>query len=265
MFHKIQESLGGILSFSDNTGDFTEKEKKFVQTLNFKKFETILRMINDQGEIEKKEYCIYKQNYETLTFEFVSNVTNTDHDEYPTIIDSDNDSFILNALSPQCLSNFILDNQSKNFIFLTLNYTSALHESYHQSIIMFDNEKKLIYAIDPNGTYDFFDKLFSERTCYNIDALLSTYFLELHKFGLNYKYVFISDWNKKNIYLNKKFDNQYVGSGHCVILSLIVINLITHFSVPPNVAFDYLNNLSMEEILYYIKEYSLAIFNILQK
>ena len=262
MFCELQDALSPISSFSNNY-NFTAKEQKFVKTMNYKKFEYILNLINDQSEIKNQTYSLFKQQYTTLKFEYVSEVVNTKNDEYHTVIDSTDDYLVINALSPEFLSNFILDNHNKKYIFLTLNYTSNLMKSGHQAILMIDNQNKLIYMIDPNGKSDYLDNVFMEQTNFYVETLLSKYFSELNKFGLEYKYIYSASWNEKQISINKKFDNNFIGNGHCVITTLMLIHLIITFDVKPDIVFELLNNLSNDELLFLIKEYSLGVYNIL--
>lgn len=263
MFCEVHQALNTIINFSENC-DYSEKEKKFVKTLDYSKFETILRMINDQDKIINKQYSLYKQKYNTMKFEYVCDVVNTNEQEYHTVIDSTDEELILNALSPECLCNYILDNQAKNNIFITLNYGSNLHDSAHQSILMIDNKAKKIYMIDPNGKSDFFDSVFMQETNFYVEIMLSKYFSQLEKFGLNYKYVYVNEWNKENIALNKNFKNDYIGTGNCVIITLLIINILTIFNIQPGDAFVLINNLSNDELLYFIKQYSLGVYNILR-
>lgn len=262
MFCQLQDAFISITSQGADT-EYTEKQGKFVKRLPYKKYEKVLEMLNSQTPIKYKEYSIYKQKYDTLKFEFVSKVSNAKENEYHTVIDSTTDHLILNALSPDCLCNYILDNYSNKHIFLTLNYGSNLHDSGHQASLMIDNENKQIYMIDPNGKSDFFDHIFHQETNFFVENMLSKYFAELGKFGLNYKYIYAADWNPHKISLNKSFKNACIGSGHCVITSLMLIHLINSFNLNPKNAFDMISNLSEDEILYLIKEYSVGVYAML--
>lgn len=264
MFNNLYSVFETITSFSNNS-DYTEQKMKYIKTLNYKAYESIITLINDQTKISNKTYSLYKQQYSTLKFECISEIINAKENEYHTIIDSIDDFLIMNALSPDCLANYILDNFNKKYIFLTLNYGSNLMKSSHQSALMIDNENKLIYMIDPNGKSTYFDGVFHEPTNFYIETILSKYFLELKKFGLEYKYMYSADWNTKKIAINKHFNNDIIGQGHCVITTLMLINLITLMDIKPNVAFEMLNKLSSDEIIFFIKEYSIGVYNILWK
>ncbi len=262
MFCEVLGALNVITDFTSND-NYTKNEEKFVKTMDYKKFEQILTIINDQSEISDKQYSLYKQEYLDMKFEYITDVLNTDNLEYHTVIDSTDNCLLLNTLSPQYLTNYILDNQNKKYIFLTLNYGSNLSSVAHQSAIMIDNYNKKIYMIDPNGKSDYFDSIFLEKTHRYVENLLSNYFLELNKFGLDYKYVHMSSWNSKNIVINRNFNSEYISNGNCVVTTLMLIHLIVMFEINPVDAFILLNNLSNDELLYIIKEYSIGIYNIL--
>lgn len=262
MFCELQGAFTSITSIGMNN-EYTEKEKKFITRLPYKKYEKVLGLLSNQTIIKHKEYSIYKQKYDNLKFEFVSNVINTKDNEYHTVIDSTTDHLILNTLSPECLCNYILDNFLNRYIFLTLNYGSNLHNSGHQASLMIDNENKQIFMIDPNGKSDFFDHIFHQETNFYVENMLSKYFMELNKFGIDYKYIYTSEWNPYKISLNKNFKNALIGSGHCVITTLMLIHLINIFNLNPHDAFSMISKLSEDEILYLIKEYSVGIYAIL--
>lgn len=262
MFCELQNAFLSITSAAANN-DYTEKQKHFITRLPYQKYEKVLSMITGQTPIKDREYSIYKQLYDNLKFDFISNVINTDNNEYHTVIDSTTEHLLLNALSPQCLCNYILDNYSNKYIFLTLNYGSNLHDSAHQSAIMIDNKSKKIYMIDPNGKSDFFDHVFHEPTNFYVETILSKYFGELNRLGLKYEYVYTQDWNPSKMALNKNFKDKYIGSGHCVITTLMLIHLISIFNINPQDAFNMITNLSEDEISYLIKEYTVGIYMVL--
>lgn len=263
MFCDILQDFETITSFSEN-GDYTEKERNIVKKLNYKKFEKILQILNNQTSITNTEYAIYKMAYNNLKFEFVTQMQGYNEREYHTVIDSTDSHLILNILTPECLANFILDNDKKKYIFLTLNYGSNIHDAGHQSIIFINNSIKKIYMIDPNGRSTYFDSIFNELTNPYVEMMLSRYFSELIKFGLEYSYVDTMTWNPDTMIINKTTDNDYVGSGNCVVTALMLIHLISVHNFAPEVAFERLSKLSKEELLYLIKEYSLGIYSLMK-
>lgn len=262
MFSKVQDTLSSITGFAEH-GVFDDKVKNTVRRLRYDYFEQILNMISDQQPIKQKEYSIYKLDYDSLKFEHISDVENGSEYEYHTVIDSTDKYLILNALSPTFLCNYVLDNSNKRFLFLTLNYANTLMDSAHQAAFMIDNHQKKIYMLEPNGKCDYFNNVFHQDTSEFVEILLRNYFNQLSNLGLEYKYVHIDKWNHENICINKRFANNHIGNGHCVITTLILIHLISINKITPDEAIKIFKNLSDEEILYIIQQYSLGVYNIL--
>ena len=261
-FIHIQDTLSSITGFADQ-GVFDEKVKNTVRRLRYDFFEKILNLISDQQPIKNKEYSIYKLDYTKMNFEHISDVENGSDYEYHTVIDSTDKHLILNALSPNFLCNYILDNSNKRFLFLTLNYANTLMDTAHQAAFMIDNERKKIYMLDPNGKCDYFDNVFHQETSDFVEILLRNYFNQLIILGLDYKYEHIDKWNKEKVCINKRFTNSYIGTGHCVVTTLILIHIINTNKLTPEEAIRVFKNLSDDEILYIIQQYSLGVYNIL--
>lgn len=263
MFCVLNDALDLITSFSSNH-DLTTEKKNFVRTLKYDKFEFVLNLLNNQNKILDKEYALYKLNYGTFEFNHISDIYSQNHKEYHTVIDSTDDCLILNILSPQYLSNYIYDNYDMKYIFLPLNYGSHVMDTAHQSCIMIDMHNKTIYMLDPNGQSTYLDSvLCKSNTNEYVEYALSKYTDLLKIYGLDYKYEHAHQWNPNNYAINKWFANEYIGRGHCVVTTLMIIHLIAIHNFTPMNVFEKLSNLSEDELLYIIKEYTMGIYNLL--
>ena len=263
MFCEIHQALQPIIKLSKHT-DYSDNVKSFVSKLSYKQFEHVLRQVNKQSILQYKEYAVYKQNYNTLKLELISNVSNTDSNEFHTTFDTTEEVLLLNTLSPQCLTNYILDNSHLKYIFIPINYMNDTKNSGHIALLMFDNNAKTVYMIDPNGKSTYFDNIFHEYMNQYIEHMLSQFIGELNKYGLVYKYIYANMWNRNTICINKHYNNKYIGTGHCVILSLMIANLIVVCNTSPKDIYDLFNNMFEDEILFIIKEYSLGVYNMLK-
>ncbi|ARF11792.1 hypothetical protein Klosneuvirus_2_228 [Klosneuvirus KNV1] len=264
MFCEIHNAFNKITSYSKNSQDYTQEVKKFIERIGYQQFDYIQRNINKQTKLFDREYAVYKLNYTTLQIEFISLVTNYDPTEYHTTLDTTDQYLLLNALSPQTLCNYILDNQQTRFIFFPLNYMTESKDSGHIASLVFDNQTKKVYMADSNGKSTYFDQLLGQPMNQYIEYMLSNYIKDINNLGLSYQYVFIDEWNAKNLHMNKHFKNSYVGVGHCLILSLMISHVMTQFAIIPKDAFELLAQLEDEELLFLIKEYGLGLYNMLR-
>lgn len=265
MFCEIQSAFHKITALSKYNQEYTPEVKKFIERISYPQFDYIQRHINKQTKLFDREYAVYKLNYTTFHFEFVSLVTNYDPTEYHTNLDTTDQYLLLNALSPQTLCNYILDNQNTRFIFLPLNYMTESKESGHIASLVFDNQTKKVYMVDSNGKSTYFDQLLGQPMNQYVEYMILNYINEINKMDFSYQYVFASEWNSNHFYMNKHFKNDYIGVGHCLILTLMISHIMTQFNMTPKDTFELLSQLSDEEILFLIKEYGLGLFNLLSK
>jgi hypothetical protein len=98
-----------------------------------------------------------------------------------------------------------------------------------------------------------------------IELMLVNYIKELNIFGYNFKYVPVNQWNTTNICINKYFENQIIGTGHCASISLLLSHLIINFSDNPRDIYKTFSDFSDDETVFIIKEYSSGFYNILKK
>lgn len=131
-------------------------------------------------------------------------------------------------------------------------------------MIYIDVTSNEVYLLEPNGKPSFFNNLMNYDIGKKLETMITNYFNELNIFGTNFKYISVNNWNQKNIHLNKDFDNHLIGTGHCAILSLLLAHLAMNINMKPKDIYDLLGNLSDEEILFIIKEYSCGIYHLLK-
>ena len=262
MFNQIYTNLSAFISLSNKT-EYSKDDKSTISKMSYRQFQKILTLINDQKPIHDREYALYKLNYTNFDFEMVSVVLNNEPNEFHTTFDTTDTHLILNTLSPQYLINYLLDNQKSRYIILPLNYGSNLSESGHIAPLIFDNQNKKVYMLDPNGKSTFFNSVLDFDTNVYVECMLIKYLNQLSDLGLKYTFMCSKTWNQKNICINKNFKNSPIGSGHCVILTLMLAHLLITNKCHPSIIYDMFKHLTDDEVLFLIKEYSLGIHNLL--
>lgn len=263
MFQTVHNIVSSITDLAiDN--EFSDKHKHFIERMPYKQFDNVFQMITNQKPIKNIAYSIYKMDYETMDFEFVAyDLSDIDTDNtYHTVIDISDKHLLLNTLTPACLAEYINDNENNETLFLTFNYYCSAKKEAHQSCIHINTKSKKIYLIDPNGSPDYFNNIFDIDLSFLVEKMLHNYFLELNMLNYNFKYEFIGSWNNKRLAINTNFKETYIGSGHCVVLTFILAHVISILKCHPLDAYIMLKELSEEELLYIIKDYTSAIFNL---
>lgn len=258
---QITSSLTSMIDRSDEQ-DFKSYHEKIAR-MKYSQFQQILCLINNQQPLQNVRYSIFKQDHTNMSFEHIADVYNCEDDVYPNVIDATDENLVLNILSPDYLMEY-LENNKLRFIFLNFNYYCSAIESGHQAFIMFDNQEKTVKIIDPNGSPGYFNDIFGLRVDEHIESMLANYFYLLKSGGVEYKYIPYYVWNKGNIMLNKSFNNENIGDGHCVVLTFLIMHILNVLECDIADVYKTLNSISNEELLYIIKDYTIALNQILQ-
>ena len=261
-FNEISATLKSMIYNTDSIAKFDKDEQIKLKKLAYSKYEKIINMINSQSPIIDKEYSLYKLEYSTLAFEKISDICNDKRDNYVNVIDSTDTCLLLNSLSVEYLANYLLDHSHLDNVFLTLNYGSNLSSAAHQSCIYFDNANRKVYMLDPNGRSTFFNSIFGQDMNYYVELILAKYVAELSSYGLEYEYITCDRWNKDEIVLNKHFKNDVLDPGHCVITTLLLIHMVNTY-IDPSLAIQMFKHLTDDELLYFIREYSIGVYQLL--
>jgi hypothetical protein len=250
---------------------------KNLKILDYNQLHTSLELVNTQIRTKYINYVIYKQqismndnkfayhDFEVCTF--ITKLINTNnHDTYHFILNVDGTYFVLNAINPQTLALMIDENKNNRYLFLSFNYGADAIGSGHQAVIMIDIIEKHVYFIDPNGHSSYFDKIFGIKLSFQIEQLVRQYFENFNSFfGHNYTYQFIHKWNPNHMCINKIFNENYeMGSGHCVILSIILSHIISVTKCLPIEGYKLLKSVSDDELLFIAKEYTVRLYKIIQ-
>lgn len=169
-------------------------------------------------------------------------------------------SFILDAPSIDDMVNFINDNRHLNKIFVSLTYEHYSIESGHQSCLMIDNINQNIYIIDSNGTYMFTDNLLHTKTGYYIETLISKYLNGLKSYDLNYNFIYTNEWNYEDIDLNNKVGKNVGVDGHCVIMTLYYIKMISTLDDDPYQVLEMLDNININHLSNSVMNYSFYLY-----
>ena len=263
-FQDILKILTPITYLDNNSdGNFTKDKKKHVSKLGYMEIMKFLELLNGQSNVKKIEYSIYKQSYNDLDFNLVTMIfDNIDKTSFHTTFDISDKHILFNCLTPYCLSKYINQNSKLRYVYIPLTYACDIKDSGHIAFIMFDNKDKKVYLLDPNGSPGYFNNILDVNISFYIENMISKYINELKKFNMEYKYIYSENWNNNKNIINKSFENDFIGSGHCVAFSLMISHLMTRFEIEPSELYKILSNLSDDEKLYLFKQYTLGLFNI---
>jgi len=255
-------TLKCILSLSENKcgTKFTKKTKKFITRLPFKTLEKILEILTGQEPLNITETTIYKKDlYNNSQLKFITNIKNVHKKDYNVTLQVSTKCIMFNTLSVKTV-NSMIKNSKNRFIFIPLNYGCVLMKNGHQAIIVIDTKKNKSYLVDPNGSPEYFDNLFQENIASIIESMIEQY---SKLFNLTYIKTHI--WNPFLLVFNHDFrhiENNKVGIGHCVPLTLIIVHIMDKLDLTPDNVFQILGQLKDEELLKLIEEYSIFIYDL---
>jgi hypothetical protein len=252
MLSIIYETLNSTIPINDGD-EFTDYEKFGLQYISHSSEAHLLRKVTGQTFIVDPKYSIYSQTYTGDVFEFVSETTKA---YFPISFIASDECLQMTTLSPDSLVEFMLQ---REYIFLPIHYESNNENCAHRAIIMISKNKE-VCLVEPDDDASFFNNTFKIDISDKVELMLKNYFDPI---GYDFKYISTNSWNPTKISFNKHFNNKNIGSGHCIILSYILCNLINNLKLDPSELYNMLHELNNDELLYNIKSYTIAAYKFL--
>jgi hypothetical protein len=246
----------------DQIGEITDKQLNKIKRLKCSQLDAVVSMMNNQSVISQKSRALYKLDIPTNKFELISYIENDLGDTYHTLLNITDTLILFQTLSPACLVDYY-DKTTSNIIILLFSYGCEAKNTYHQAALIINKLNYKVYLIDPNGHPEYFNDILDFNIVPKIELLFKNYFAELVQLGLKLEYVPVTEWNPYNIGLNKKFKITNIGSGHCVVLTLVLCHIITSQQLEPMEAYQLLGKLDDGELLMVISCYTQGICLIL--
>ena len=220
----------------DYTFDELKKIVSLFQKMNIKKYNLYRDKLFPQKKLENI-YSIYKWN-PSYNLEYVSSYKGKDQFSQIDLVEN---AIILTIYNPLVFFEF-------ERLVIPLLYVCEGEESCHIACLYINMKEKKSYLLDPNGVPSYFNQTIHIEK--EIELMLSDYFKLI-----NVEYIKCS-WNLDRISLNS-IDNEFIGSGHCVVLSLIISYLvykkINHY--------DIYQCLYIDRLPYIIAEYYIYLSN----
>jgi hypothetical protein len=141
----------------------------------------------------------------------------------------------------------------------------------HQTCLAIDILNKTAYLVDPNGSSSYFNTIF-EKISHDlyidinsyVDKLLECYFSELNKIGIKIEFIPGSKWNKNKICINRNFDKSLIGSGHCVITTIMLGHYLLTTNLNPSDVYNKFKYISDDNLLILINSYMFGIYELMQ-
>lgn len=263
--------------------------KKHLSTLDRKEFDIMMSMITGQKSMVNTNsyFSIYKINIHNKQFAHVLDVHDNSGDEHQTTIQCDDNHLVLHIFSPESIIFCISDIKSR-YVFFPVSLSSEIKKKAHQTSVIIDTSDNNFYLYDPNGKSSYFNDMFVEVIKKNAEDSnietkidLSDFYFDGHelvnilmdgyvndingKFGTKYKFVKSSVWNPTNKVINPTFDkNVIIGSGHCVIMTILFLHYLHITSEDIKETFEKLGNLKSEELIYLINAYGFWVYQTLK-
>lgn len=192
--------------------------------------------------------CIKTPDFEGMTIKGVM------PDHVPWFQFVANDCILsLNGFSPNSLGILLEKNCAKNFVYIPIMTDTLVKDSGHCSGLIFDLRLLEVYFVDPNGKASFFDDVliehirknknmsaeekctyeeFKDQIIIDSEALMNTIFIQYindlnASHGCDYKFITRMNWcRNQEICLNINYKEALIGSGHCVILTLMIFYIM---------------------------------------
>jgi len=282
----LTDILSPIAEFiDDNICD--KRMKAQLSRLNNGDNEKLLSILCGQKSVTASfpYYSLYKYNITTNKFSHHLDVTDDSGDQHSITVQYDHNHFILHILSIESFMFYLSDsseiNDTSRYIFLNVSLSSENREAGHRTCLIIDKQRAESYLYDPNGETTFFNNIFAEEATkcgveYTndlyfdghtaINKLFEGYFGDLkERLGTTLKFVPSNIWNPNRYVLNPSFSsNVLIGSGHCVITTIMLIHILHLTQENLSTIFKELGKLSKDLLIYTINGYSCSIHNLMK-
>lgn len=139
-------------------------------------------------------------------------------------------------------------------------YSSDLKDAGHIGFMLVDSEQNCAYLVDPNGKPTYFNNVVNYNVSDKIEEMLYKYFK-----CVGVEYIHSNIWNSNNIVINKNFRNNYISSGHCSILTIMLSHMICKTDMSPKEIYQILGSLNNYELMFVIKIYSEYVYMLLNE
>jgi hypothetical protein len=280
-----------LQDFLPEDGICDESVHKKLSTLSYPDYEHVLSFLTRQSSVRNIEpsYSLYKVSLFNEIVAHELDITADIKNMYHTTVQAENNFLVLNCLNVDSLCMFLIENtrDSNRYVFVPIIFGTEIHDSGHAALMAFDVIEKKVYLIDPNGKTDYFDNLFLKQVEKNkeewmteeifkefysssyidsepfVEKLIECYIGELNaRYDLNYRFIPRKEYNRTAYSINKNFKDSSIGSGHCMIISIMMAHFLSTNSDVSEISSNF-GRLSISETLQIINSYSVAIFRYL--
>ena len=262
MLGTVLNLLNSITSLNQRDG-FDKTHFKKIKRLRYSQLEWIISVINDQPSFFGRKHALYKIGLIDLNFELISYIDNDLGDTDHTTLDVTDNLILINTLSPAYLCTYV-QNCRSNRIVIPILYGCSAKNVNHRAALLIIRDRGEVYLIDPNGHPKYFNQILGQDTVTTIESAFIQYLQEVKKTGLKLKYISVRKWNPNNLVLNRVFKETQIGTGHCVVLTLILIHLLCNQIDKPDEAYRLLRSLSDNELLLVISAYTRGVITIIR-
>lgn len=265
----VTDIIGKFMSDNIELSDQILFSIKRIKASVFEKMITMITNQSDSNNLEQA-YTLYKIDRKKKEFSHHIDITGNIGDAYHTTLQADRDFIFLHTLNSINIALYLDLASKQRYTYLPSVYGSEIHRTGHQSVIIFDKVKKEVILFDPNGRSTFFDDV--EIRFGGKDRIDSSILIDMimagfvdrfnNDTGLKYRYIPSSIWNPKKLIINRRFEKSIIGSGFCVITTILYVHLLALTEFDISVAYEMIASLSDDEMLYIISSYVSGMYEI---
>lgn len=270
-------------------GICNDVELNILKKIKYDTYDLVTNFLLEQISIKTfcPTYTLYKVDIITHLCSHHLDIVTDITDQYHTTLQATDKLIMLHTLSHSTLILFLSEHKRrlKRYVFLPVMFGHELEKNGHCTSLAFDTFKNKVYFIDPNGMTTYFDKLLIDLFDHHnkdalgvflddmiieseklVEILFQTYIADLNsKFDTKFEFVSRQIWNKSKFSVNSPLPTSVIGSGHCVI-STILINHLLHMSQMD--VFDImktLGSMSIETNIEIINNYSIGFVDLVKQ
>jgi hypothetical protein len=233
-----------------------QQTKQFIEIMNKATIRRLIEFITEQKFSNTKSYASFQIDTKKGSVEDYKEIKTRNIKEHLEVFVQKKESVKFQSPTIPSLKR-LLERSKERSIVIPVTYTNNKLDSDHFAAILINNNRSG-YLIDSNGMSDYFDIVHDKDYNKHIEEGVRWLLKQI-----DVKYIPLEKWNRRMIPLNGKFNNSYIGDGHCVSIALLIIFYCVTMDLSPSKVYKSLCKMSDEELLYLITEFNINAMTVL--
>lgn len=244
---------------------YEQHSKTVVSRIRLNMYKTILNTIVGQNNIINESYITltYEKETNIITISNPIKYIKDDMNSYSTIHEYKDKNTYIQLHSYEEILELLLLNENQKYLYIPIGMSSNAHSSGHMCLLIFNMELNIVLYFDPNGFTKYNNNTIINKIFDNYIVNLSELSHKKFTYIPQNEWMITSDFNLNAEYRVTNNDFNYIDSGHCVCITIIIAYLLTHCELDINTIIGKLGKLNEQTKIDTIMGFTDTMYSIL--